>query len=138
MRITFKPKNEAPQGTHLLAYLHPASKPFAQWTYGETKDVPDDLIIPINEGGVRRRIRLVDELLSSPMFMPAEEPVNPDFTCARCGQFTIDEAIPHPFNAELDEGIPLEIDGEPVCRSCFDAAHPHYTRTGVDFNRQQP
>lgn len=134
MKITFKPSHWTPQGTVLVAYLHPSSKAFAQWSYSETKDVPEDLIIPVNDGGVRRRIRLVDELLSSPMFMPADEEVNPDFRCARCGEFTTEEALAHPF-ADLDEGIPLEIDEQPVCRACFDAARPHYTPNGVHFDR---
>lgn len=133
MRITFTPNHWTPQGTVVLAYLHPASKPYAQWAYGETKDVPEDIIIPVREGSIQRRIRLVDELLSSPMFHPAECEVNPDFCCSRCGAFTTEEAVPHPF-VDLDEGVPLEIDGDPVCRACFEGAKPRYTPTGVAFD----
>lgn len=87
------------------------------WKYGQIKNIPDDLKFRVNIEGNVSYVNLVDDLLSDYSFKIVGAK-NPNFHCAICGIETLEEALKNP-DITIQQGIPLEIDGERVCRDCF-------------------
>lgn len=102
------------------------------WKPGEVKRIPDDLKIRMSIRSNEYYPKLVDVLLTSPDFkiVDGDTIVNPNFQCFRCGNAARDEMIIHPKSGC---GIPLEIDGNSVCKACWDRAPKNLTASGYEF-----
>lgn len=137
MKIKYQPLHGIPRAIHALSALYPATKHLSEWKLGELKEIPDDITIPFVSNRTRYRIRLVDDLLGSPDYV-LQDGTNPNYTCTRCKVLSREDGVCHPFNHLHEELVPLEIDGKRVCTDCFNAAKPHWTPDGVEFQQDNP
>lgn len=123
MKITWLPSIHMHEGVHALSKL--------TWQYGETKDIDPEETILVRVDSEAFRVRLVDDLLSSPDYVIAENQENPNYVCSVCGLQTRAESFAHKFMPNL--AIPYEVDGQRYCPDCF----PPYelTPTGISFSK---
>jgi hypothetical protein len=104
----------------------------SMWTAGEIKDIPEDLKVRLRVRGHVYYQKLVDTLLQDAAFKIVDggKVVNPNYVCARCDAKLVDVFAIHP---RTKEGIPREIDGDTLCKACWDNAPKNLTPTGYEF-----
>jgi len=118
MKIQYLPLHQIDEIVHANSLaLEKQYQGISIWRYGQIKNIPDDLKFRLNINGIVSYVNLVDDLLADYSFKPVGGK-NPNFHCALCGVETLEEVLKNPDIA-IREGIPLEINGERVCRDCF-------------------
>jgi len=97
------------------------------WTYGQIKDIPNELMTRFRRGSNIYETNLVDDLLSSEDFVPFEPKKlygilkNPNFYCSYCGNHSPLDYFKHPLKDEIIYlWIEEDEDYKRACKSCFD------------------
>ena len=119
MKIQYLPLHHMNEITHINSVACEQQSPgISVWKYGQIKDISEDLKFRENIRGQVSYIVLLDDLLADNAFKVVSDKSqskNPNFQCSICGVESLEEAIV----TQVEQGIPLEIDGRRTCKKCF-------------------
>jgi hypothetical protein len=134
MKIQYLAEYSMPEIVHINSvHLEDRYPGISTWKHEEIKDIPHDLTARFRINGESHYISLIEDLLSNRDFkiITADmEPLNPNFMCSLCDGPAYEDAIMHP---KTGHGVPLTINEERVCKSCWDKAPKNLTPTGFEF-----
>lgn len=135
MKIQYLAELSMPEIVHINSvHLEEKYPGISKWKSEEIKSIPGDLMARFRINGESKYVPLVDDLLSNRDFKIVTdefEPLNPNFMCSVCDGPAFEDAVMHP---KTGHGIPLEIDGERVCKACWDKTSKTLTPTGFEFH----
>lgn len=114
MRIKYQPRSGAnEEAIHLNTQT--------RWLPGEIKDIDPDAKVRLRIAGQSIYVSWIDDLLGNSDFVQADDETNPNVNCAMCGRESLETGYLEQFAPFRT--IPFEVDGQHVCRACFQAAN---------------